>query len=66
MSFCKGSLPALIAAGLCLLVSLDAARGQSEPAVRLPGNPAQWINSPPLSLRSLRGKGVVLYFFEEG
>ncbi len=34
--------------------------------VSLPSNPAQWINSPPISAAAMKGKGVVLYFFEEG
>ncbi len=39
---------------------------QAEPAkIQLPADPSLWINSPPVSLESLRGKGVVLYFFEE-
>lgn len=31
----------------------------------LPASPEQWINCPPLSLESLDGKGIVLYYFEE-
>lgn len=31
----------------------------------LPNDPTSWINAPPLSLDSLRGKGIVLWFFEE-
>ena len=27
--------------------------------------PATWVNSDPISLESLRGKAVFLYFFEE-
>lgn len=40
------------------------ANGQ-EPSVRLPTDPRLWHNSPPLTLESLKGKGVVFYFFEE-
>jgi thiol-disulfide isomerase/thioredoxin len=35
-------------------------------APELPQNPAQWVNFVPVSLESLKGKGVVLYFYEEG
>lgn len=31
----------------------------------LPPEPANWINSVPLSLDSLNGKGAVIWFFEE-
>ncbi len=32
----------------------------------LPANPGQWLNSAPISLEAMKGKGAVLYFFEEG
>lgn len=35
------------------------------PSFRLPTDPRLWHNSPPLTLESLKGKGVVFYFFEE-
>ena len=38
---------------------------RSEPSVQLPTNPRLWYNSSPLSMESLKGKGVVFYFFEE-
>jgi len=31
----------------------------------LPRDPTAWLNSPPLSVDALKGKGVVLWFFEE-
>jgi thiol-disulfide isomerase/thioredoxin len=31
----------------------------------LPTDPAMWLNSPPLTMESLKGKGVVLWFYEE-
>ena len=31
----------------------------------LPSDPAAWINAPPLTPEMLKGKGVVLWFFEE-
>lgn len=33
--------------------------------IELPWNPAQWINSGPISAESLKGKAAVLWFFEE-
>ncbi len=46
----------------CLLILSSVAF--AEP--KLPANPDQWVNSVPFSLEALRGKGVVLYFYEEG
>ena len=49
-----------------VLDAIKAARlRQAKDAPQLPADPASWINSPPLSLAALEGKGVVLYFFEE-
>ncbi len=31
----------------------------------LPSDPNAWINSPPLDLEALKGKGVFLWFYEE-
>lgn len=42
----------------------EGAVGQQ--AFELPQSPQAWLNSPPLSMESMRGKAVVLYFFEEG
>ena len=39
------------------------AGAQDRPAVELSG--AGWVNTPGLSLERLRGKIVLLYFFEE-
>ncbi len=33
--------------------------------LQLPTNPRAWINSPAVSVETLKGKGVVFYFFEE-
>lgn len=52
--------PLLVALTVCF-----AARLATAASLELPGDPSLWINSPPVSLESLRGKGVVLYFFEE-
>ncbi|SFJ37042.1 TlpA family protein disulfide reductase [Planctomicrobium piriforme] len=32
----------------------------------LPADPAQWINSGPISMESLKGKSAFLWFYEEG
>lgn len=48
----------------CLLLTATVTAQETE--FSLPANPAQWINSPPVSMEAIRGKGVVLYFFEEG
>lgn len=45
--------------------SRPSARSGKPAAVSLPTDPRLWHNSPPLSLESLSGKGVVFYFFEE-
>ncbi|TWU59395.1 Thiol-disulfide oxidoreductase ResA [Rubripirellula tenax] len=43
------------------------ALGQDEkPGLRLPSDPRAWINSSPISVDAMRGKAIVLYFFEEG
>jgi thiol-disulfide isomerase/thioredoxin len=39
---------------------------ESQGKFALPNSPESWINAPPLSLDNLKGKGVVLWFFEEG
>lgn len=64
----------LAAALLVVLAGVQATHAQSstrsaetagEEKVELPTDPRLWHNSPPLSLDSLAGKGVVFYFFEE-
>lgn len=49
----------LILAAICLAQGVEAAEEL------LPTNPSMWLNSPPLSVESLKGKGVVLWFYEE-
>ncbi len=55
---------------LCWLLLSRAAIGLGQDSdakapPKLPGNPAVWINSPPISTEMLAGKAAVLYFFEE-
>lgn len=38
---------------------------QAEDAPAFPADPNAWINSGPLSVSGLKGKGIVLWFFEE-
>lgn len=54
---------------MLLLAGVDSATAQTpgeDAKVVLPSNPAQWINSRPISTDAIAGKAVVLYFFEEG
>lgn len=37
----------------------------AEEGLQLPADPAAWLNSQPLSREQLKGKAVVLYYFEE-
>ncbi|MGL4511935.1 MAG: peroxiredoxin family protein [Lacipirellulaceae bacterium] len=53
-----------------VLASSTVARGQDTSLadtekVALPEAPTAWLNSPPLSIEGMRGKGIVLYFFDE-
>lgn len=56
----RRSAQALAAACLMMTASVPAAELPDFPA-----DPAQWINSGPLSASGLKGKGIVLWFFEE-
>ncbi|MES2792904.1 MAG: redoxin domain-containing protein [Planctomycetota bacterium] len=50
----------------CLAVTICwPAISLADEAPPLPRDPAVWINSPPISLEQLRGKGVFLWFYEE-
>lgn len=58
-----------LSVGLCgLLVLSLAAVGRSQEkdkaGPKLPGNPAVWINSSPITNEMLAGKAAVLFFFE--
>ena len=53
--------------GLVVAVSglLLVATARAVEVPEFPADPAQWINSGPLSASGLKGKGIVLWFFEE-
>jgi peroxiredoxin len=56
---------------LCLAVFFsipDAGHAQiaTSPSLELPQAGGAWINSEPISVAGMRGKSIVLYFFEEG
>lgn len=58
----------ILSAGLLVVLSASAgarAAIADEGSFQLPSNPAKWVNSPPLSLAALEGKGAVLWFYEE-
>lgn len=58
----------LLAAAISPFVYPLAARGQEpkEGGFQLPGNPAMWVNSKPITSEGLKGKAAVLWFYEEG
>jgi thiol-disulfide isomerase/thioredoxin len=53
------------AALVCCSLTACPAGGQETGEQLLPANPAMWLNSPPLNTETLKGKGVVLWFYEE-
>jgi thiol-disulfide isomerase/thioredoxin len=56
----------LVSAALaCGWLATTPAQGQETGQRLLPANPAMWLNSPPLTTDALKGKGVVLWFYEE-
>lgn len=48
----------VVCSGLCSIARAD----QAPP---FPSDPNAWVNSGPLSVSALKGKGIVLYYFEE-
>lgn len=50
----------------CFLSLFTAVAHAADAPIKLPADASRWINSPPVTLESLKGKAVVLYFFEEG
>jgi thiol-disulfide isomerase/thioredoxin len=60
--WCSAALPKV----LISLILLSAKWVKAEEAVELlPREASAWLNSPPLTTDALKGKGVVLWFFEE-
>jgi len=51
--------------GAILLGLILAGPATADDAPPLPSDPNAWINSGPLSVNGLKGKGIVLWFFEE-
>jgi thiol-disulfide isomerase/thioredoxin len=51
---------------LCALAANAAGQNAPRGELQLPSDPAAWVNTGPISLQSLAGKGVVLWFYEEG
>jgi thiol-disulfide isomerase/thioredoxin len=58
---------AIVVASLCLAgqARLLAQSPEQNISLPLPADSASWINSSPLSMASLEGKGALVYFFEE-
>src|SRR5688572_19238738 len=54
------------AAVIAVLCIAAGAIADETPGNLLPTNPSMWLNSPPLSAEALKGKGVFLWFYEEG
>lgn len=69
--------PLILIAAVCSCLPLAPVAAQSdtnradgssapERSFELPTDPAMWVNGTPLSLESLKGKGAVMLFYEEG
>ena len=54
-----------VAVGLVLMLVCSNLAAQDR-GMSLPTDSGQWLNSAPISLEAMKGKGAVLYFFEEG
>jgi thiol-disulfide isomerase/thioredoxin len=50
---------------LFYLFAVNAASG-ADPLPVFPRNPSLWLNSSPVSTEMLKGKAIMIYFFEEG
>src|SRR5688500_17367649 len=57
--------PSVLAAPATFL-SAPTCSAQEPASPELRQNVSQWWNFQPVSVQNLKGKGVVLYFFEEG
>ncbi len=51
---------------VCFFFSLVTGQDNPSKSIDLPQDPRAWINSGPISTDAMRGKSIVLYFFEEG
>ncbi len=54
----------IVVSAIALAWSPRSSCGQEATSL-LPTDPAAWLNSPPLTAETLKGKGVVLWFYEE-
>jgi len=52
--------------GFAIFPSLSSAQTGVDPSFELPQDPRVWLNGTPISTKVMRGKSIVLYFFEEG
>jgi thiol-disulfide isomerase/thioredoxin len=57
--------PILIGLFVSNYVLLQESTAADEASELLPRDPTAWLNSPPLTTEALKGKGIVLWFFEE-
>lgn len=48
------------------IANASHAQTATEPTFELPQAAGMWINSEPISVAGMKGKSIVLYFFEEG
>ncbi|MCO6046822.1 TlpA family protein disulfide reductase [Aeoliella sp. ICT_H6.2] len=66
LALCLGALPVGVQGQQpATTASSPASSAASSKLADLPTSPDQWLNSGPLSLDSLQGKGIVFYYFEE-
>lgn len=47
------------------LVLLAGTANAQDSLPRFPQNPASWLNTSPITQKTLKGKAALLYFFEE-
>ncbi len=51
---------------LITMLALCSTNAIAQQRLQLPQDSRLWFNVKPVTLDALKGKGVVLYFFEEG
>ena len=63
-----GTLDCCFRASLLMALAVNSFSSETawaDPAPAFPSEADAWINSSPLSMKGLKGKGIVLWFFEE-